>query len=327
MDCFAIRAIPHRPKGQCIPRKIDEKITPLRNPSEGIFIDVFIELANQKIAEKSASNYAQAIQDTAKLFLGDPSYTPSSAEQVLLNAKITDFFNRTKNLPATNAITTQMIDSVTASLQSGSKTIIIAHSQGNMFANAILASVTANQPASIFNGLKIVSVANPAASAQDGRYITANQDIVIEMERLQSFLTLLLPPLPNNIDLTGCISFDLLCHGILDAYLNPSLNGIDSFVTMVENAINAALCPVQIAGACPDTFTQTQLNKVQPGMTVAQVDAIFGCSGRNLGVSNWYIWYNDQSLTSFTLNTAYIYFANGIYLSGANKSLTGDILP
>jgi hypothetical protein len=25
-DCFAIRAIPHRPEGQCIPRKIDEKL-------------------------------------------------------------------------------------------------------------------------------------------------------------------------------------------------------------------------------------------------------------------------------------------------------------
>ena len=48
-----------------------EVVAPLRNPSEGIFIDVFVELANQKLLEKSSASFARAIRDATAMWTGD----------------------------------------------------------------------------------------------------------------------------------------------------------------------------------------------------------------------------------------------------------------
>jgi microcompartment protein CcmL/EutN len=307
-----------------------EVVTPLRNPSDGLFIDVFVELANQKLAEKSAVTFAESVQKSTMMFTGNPAYAMSASDQTLLDAKIADFFNRSKNLPNTTAVTAGMIDSVSAALNAGDKAIVIAHSQGNMFANAILNSVIANQSPNIAAGLKIVSVATPASTAQDSRYKTANQDRVINIMATTEAAAMGAPlPLGSNIDVPGALNYDTNGHGLLEVYLNPSLTAVDLVLTMVGNAATAAAnprCP-QIAAICPDTFTQTQLGQVRAGMTVSQVDGIFGCAGRNSGFSNWYMWYNDVSLMSMTLNTASVFFTNGVYLAGSPKSISGTVIP
>jgi pimeloyl-ACP methyl ester carboxylesterase len=242
-----------------------------------------------------------------------------STDQSLFEAKIADFFNRSKNLPSTTVITSTMTDAVSAALNSGNKAIVIAHSQGNMFANAILSAITATQSPNIVAGLKVVAIATPAAIAQNNRYKTAHQDQIINiLSAGQAVSANNLLPLSSNIDVPGALVYDNTGHGLLEVYLNPALAAMDNVVNMISDAIQLAInprCP-QIANVCPDTFTQTQLNQIMPNMTVNQVNGIFGCAGFNAGVSNWYFWYNNQSLTSFTLNTASVYFTNGIYLSG-----------
>lgn len=223
-----------------------------------------------------------------------------------------------------------MIDRVSVALNSGDKAIVIAHSQGNMFANAILNSVVANQSPNLAAGLKIVSVATPASSSQDVRYKTANQDRVINILSTGQAVSLGAPlPLISNIDVPGALNYDTNGHGLLEVYVNPSLSAIDLVAAMAKDAKLTAInprCP-QIAAVCPDTFTQTQLGQVTPGMTVSQVNGVFGCAGRNAGVSNWYMWYNNTSLMSLTLNTASVIFTNGIYLAGSTKSISGTVLP
>lgn len=313
-----------------------EVVTPLRNPSEGILIDTLVELANQKLAEKSAANFADAVQKAAMIFTGNPAYAMSASDKALLIAQRAAFFDRTKNLPATSVVTAGMVNDITSSLTAGNKAIVIAHSQGNMFANAVLNTVTATQSANVIAGLKVVSIATPAASAQNNRYRTANQDSVISAYATYAAgLALLndplapLPPYPANADVPGALNYDLTGHGLLEVYLNPVLSAVDLVVAMVINAHTTAvnpLCP-QLAAICPDTFTQTQLAQVQPGMTVSQVDTVFGCAGRNGGMSNWYMWYNNTSLISTTLNTASVLFTNGVYLAGSGKSISGNVIP
>lgn len=310
-----------------------EVVTPLRNPSEGIFIDVFVELVNQKLAEKSAANFAQAVQKSAMTFTGNPAQSMSVADQVLLNAKMAAFFDRTKNLPATSSVTAGMTSTVTAALSGGNKVIVIAHSQGNMFANAVLNSLTVTQPANIVAGLKVVSIATPSALAQDRRYKTANQDSIITKAAADLAVALIAPlPLVANIDVPGALAYDLTGHGLLEVYFNPALTSIDLIVAMVSNAATSAInptCPQPVVAAlCPNTFTQTQLSQVVPGLTVSQVDAVFGCAGRNAGVSNWFMWYNNLSLIAPTMNTATVLFASGVYQTApGSKSISGPVLP
>lgn len=307
-----------------------EVVTPLRNPSDGLFVDVFVELANQKLAEKSAANFAEAIQKSSMMVSGDPMYAMTASDQALLDAKIAEYFNRSKSQPNTVAVTAGMTNAVIAALNSGDKAIIIAHSQGNMFANAILNSVVANQSPNLAAGLKVVSVATPSSTAQDNRYKTANQDRVINILAAGQAVVIGAPlPLMANIDVPGALNHDATGHGMLEVYINPALTAIDQVVALVNDAKLTAQnpnCP-QIAAVCPDTFTQTQLAQIQPGTTVAQADSIFGCAGRNGGVSNWYMWYNNTSLMSMTLNTASVYFTNGVYQSGNGKSISGNVIP
>lgn len=308
----------------------EEVVTPLRNPSDGLFIDVFVELANQKLAEKSAATFAESVQKTSMMFAGDPGYAMSAADRALLDAKIADIFNRSKNLPNTTAVTAGMIDSVSAALNAGDKAIVIAHSQGNMFANAIMNSVIANQSPNIAAGLKVVSIATPASTAQDGRYKTANQDRVINIMATSEAAAMGAPlPLTANIDVAGALGYDTNGHGLLEVYFNQSLSAIDIVLAMVGDASTSAAnprCP-QVAAICPDTFTQTQLGQIVPGTTVAQADTIFGCAGFSAGVSNWRMWYNDTSLMSMTLNTVTVLFTNGVYLAGNSKSISGNVIP
>jgi hypothetical protein len=307
-----------------------EVVTPLRNPSDGLFIDVFVELANQKLAEKSAAGFAEAVQKATMMFTGDPAYAMTASDQTMLDAKIADFFNRSKNLQNTTAVTTGMVSDITNSLTAGNKAIVIAHSQGNMFANAILNSIVTNQSPNLAAGLKVVSIATPAGSAQDGRYKTANQDRVINIMAAGQAAAIGAPlPLAANFDVPGALNNDINGHGLLEVYLNQALSAVDLMLGMVNNAKTLAANPrcSQIAAACPDTFTQTQLAQIQPNMTVAQVNGIFGCAGQNGGVSNWFIWYNNQSLISTTLNTASVFFTNGVYLAGSGKSISGAVIP
>jgi hypothetical protein len=307
-----------------------EVVTPLRNPSEGAYIDTLIELVNQKLAEKSAANFADAVQKATMMSTGNPAYAMSASDKALLIVQQTAFFDRTKNLPATSAVTAGMVSAVNASLSSGNKAIVIAHSQGNMFANSVLNSITAAQPAITVAGLKVVSIATPAASSQDSRYKTANQDSVITQAANWLALSLGAPmPLVANIDVPGALNYDLSGHGLLEVYLNPALSAVDNVVAMVTNAVATAYvnCYKPISPSCPDTFTQTQLSQIQPGMTLLDINQVLGCPGNNQGVSSWYMWYNNQSLASTTLNTVSVLLTNGVYQAGSSKSISGIVIP
>lgn len=235
-----------------------EQIVPLRNPSDGLFLDVLLELTQQKQAEASAS-FAAAILTAVSLFTGDPSAAASQADRTLLQAKLSDLFNRIQSAFSqldTDEATSGMVGTVLEGLLVGNKAIVVAHSQGNMFGNAVLSSIAAHQPAEVAAGLKLVSVATPATSAQDGRYKTAYQDLIINvLSQSQAWLLSDGAPLPPNIDIQNALSNDLTGHGFVEVYVNPALTGAAAVVGMVREAVSSATTPPQQINNGPITAT------------------------------------------------------------------------
>lgn len=237
-----------------------EEIVSLRNPSNGLAMDVLIEMTNMKVSEALSigkpTTFAKAWYSVILMVTGDPSYVLSATDQALLTQKYPDLITRSSTglNGGTNAVLQSMINTILPGLQAGSKTIIVAHSQGNLFANAILRDINANQPAEIAAGLKVVGVASPAAEAQDisssaltsnqlsGRYGTAYQDVVIRLfANAQALITGTPSPLPANIDVSGAnLAGDVLSHGFVETYINPNLNGATQVVGLIQDAVNKA---------------------------------------------------------------------------------------
>jgi hypothetical protein len=205
---------------------------------------------------------------------------------------------------------------------------LIAHSQGNLFLNQAYDHILPTVGAS---GVQAVHIA-PASPTLRGDYVLSSSDTIIGALSLTGGVSPVNFTLPKNpLDASG--------HGLLNTYLHSTLPSVfnsmvktpvqvvTDLIAFAMNRLGVPVAPSCIAAICPDTFTQTQLAQVQPGMTVAQVNNVFGCAGRNGGMSNWFSWYNDQSLVSLTLNTASVFFTNGVYLPGAGKSISGNVIP
>ena len=137
----------------------------------------------------------------------------------------------------------------------GRRVIVVAHSQGNLFANAAVEAVIARNPNSS-NSIGIVGVANPAGRVVgNNNYITAHDDRVIDALRITHSV------LSSNIDNDPGIfddPRDFLNHSFTTSYMAseltseydlgntlPSRARIDS---MFFNLINTLDFPVSQLG-------------------------------------------------------------------------------
>jgi hypothetical protein len=109
-------------------------------------------------------------------------------------------------------------------LLEGNRVLLVAHSQGNLFANRALKTFGAlegQQPGTSDSGsdvykdsLGVVSVATPSSSTT-GPYITQDRDLVIKVVR--AAYRGIKAPNCHNVDASG---EDCLHHGFVEAYLN-----------------------------------------------------------------------------------------------------------
>lgn len=212
------------------------KVTYLYNDSQGIFMDVFYELSAQKALEKktNVSDEFVAIGLTA---LGIEN-TLIDAETSVIQKKYAALLVATLP-PTTLALISKFSTAIQDSLISGKQTIIVPHSQGNMFANELFDGLKLTMPAYLFRGLGIVNVANPASRAPSDLYITTAQDLVINVVAfLQSFFSFSLWPMPQNFDGSFSVySKDKTGHGFTEVYLAKDLPS----GTSPENSIAATL--------------------------------------------------------------------------------------
>ncbi len=134
-------------------------------------------------------------------------------------------------------------------LMAGNRVLVVAHSQGSLYANA--AHTRLAEKGLPMDAFGIVSVANPASRvAGDGPYFTLLNDMIIYG------VSLVFPnTLPGNIENTIDYS-DWTHHHFIDAYLNGDQSG-PLIVDTVLNEAEALSWPEAQVGRGPISVTLT----------------------------------------------------------------------
>lgn len=127
--------------------------------------------------------------------------------------------------------------------QQGKKLVFVAHSQGNLFANAAYDyALTLVSPDSV----KVVHIA-PASPRIVGPHVLADKDLVINALRAVGTVAsitdtipgyLVREPGPNTLT-------DILGHGLVEIYLNSHLTTADRVKTYINNALSTVIAPEQ----------------------------------------------------------------------------------
>lgn len=112
--------------------------------------------------------------------------------------------------------------------------LIIAHSQGNEYANQLW-DYLVNGEGFKKDHISIIGIASPASRKMDySYYFTADNDKIINSARV-----LPMKPLEANVHLEDCKEFT--CHSLVESYLNDNVvakkicNSIKTFVSLVVN--------------------------------------------------------------------------------------------
>lgn len=126
-------------------------------------------------------------------------------------------------------------------LLEGRKLLFFAHSQGNLFATSAYDYAVAKSSSA---SVKVVHVA-PASPTLRGEYTLANLDLVINGLRLAGSVPAITNDMPGYLlrepGLNG--QTDFLGHGLLEIYLNGSLDMLARITTHVENAFSTLEAP------------------------------------------------------------------------------------
>ena len=207
------------------------------NYSRGFVKDI-IEVINQKVDETgglTATEMLYLIQLSKKAVLHEirALSTASGGGRIVVDVAVTavdrasDEYMKKLEEDAQGlsryyqqSTTNNHIQKYTSDLNEGKKVIVVAHSQGNLFANAAVSEVIKRNSGYV-NNIGIVGVANPAGVVVgSNKYVTADDDRVIDALRITHTV------LPSNIDNDPGIfddPRDLLNHNFITSYFASEL--------------------------------------------------------------------------------------------------------
>ncbi|TKC88783.1 hypothetical protein FAZ69_13640 [Trinickia terrae] len=252
----------------------------LYNPSEGLVLDIFRKLIAQKFGEYLDSAPAWEFIEQGLRLIGAVPNTLAGADldavaQVERDAVATTVLNGLD--PAAAATLERITARLTVDASFGEKVVIVAHSEGNMFAQALYKRTQLAIPNSYNPGayeiapqIQVVNVATPANAPDTGLYVTSMEDRVIAKAAVLLASTYgLLAPAPANFDSgAATYSYDKLGHAFVGVYLNQQL-GLEAQTLglMKSAAANASSFgyynpegPMEIAASVDDgstTYTVT----------------------------------------------------------------------
>lgn len=224
----------------------------LYNPSVLLGLTDLTESALQKATELGIG-FSDALLQVGFVVLGMTSPLPP-AEQERIRTRVASLIQgitlSTVIVTEDGALTTaanlvaDFRNRVLSNLSQGTKTVLVAHSQGNFFANETDVAVRAATPSSVSQGLAVVNVANPSLNAPNGLWATATEDLVI--------FALGALALPANTSAAGAYAHDPTGHGFGKVYLNRSLplaateaqSIAGTIMELTQQALNIAQTPV-----------------------------------------------------------------------------------
>lgn len=208
------------------------------NKSYGFFQDLY-ESAKQKLG-------AENVITSFWRWMGNQEVMPDVLqEKVKTLATQFDFATRVAPEDLSNHVLLYR-----TSMLEGKKVLIVAHSQGNFFANAAYEKLfTGDNALTSSQSLGIVSVATPANfTAGDGPYTTLTEDLMIKTIALTTPIGIL-PPRPSNITNigSGAVSSDWKGHGFIDEYTAEGSRSVVRITDGVVAMLDTLLRPLQFA--------------------------------------------------------------------------------
>lgn len=174
-----------------------------------IIEEMLVEMARDPRYSPSVDDLGNISDDTGEievaLSLNYPEYDPRFAITEVGVQRIAadeSLFREFYQYYATT-IDKDLEDHVTAytdSLKAGHRLMVIAHSQGNFYANNAYDIIKAKEP-DLVSSMKIIGLATPDSKIRNGKYITLHSDYVIEAVNLLFDSTL--DPHTTNTDKKG----------------------------------------------------------------------------------------------------------------------------
>jgi hypothetical protein len=222
---------------------------PAYNQTDGLLSDI-VQTLEQKAAEDSRFTWfvmnnvvgylLRGLNVPTGILDGLPGGSAFVAQlQTLINQLIADSNNQSSAFYDMDV--GQHAASYASDLRAGHRVIVIAHSQGNLYANAARARLRSLAPSRVAS-FGIDAVATPAETSFDG-YVTSDSDLVIGLLR-QLGRTVL----PSNIHVTPTLE-DFLGHGFEEIYINAQLSARAAVVSLLSNIADRLPFP---AHTCAD---------------------------------------------------------------------------
>ncbi|WP_155636801.1 hypothetical protein [Burkholderia gladioli] len=249
----------------------------LRNQTGGI-IDDLLRVYRQKLSENPNLNWEIIARAIIGVGTGiDPSLFASAQQAVSqvnsdnasrINADIV----KTTGYADSNSITQtqQVVHSV---LDDGNRVLIVSHSQGNLYSNAVYRSAVATSGIKP-NNIKVVGVATPAGSVQGaGDYLTSDSDVVIGALRMIAGNVL-----PSNFSIPFNSS-DISGHLFLKTYMNKALPS----EAKIKELITKNLQQIEEPDGTYDWLIKGRVS-IAGGWGGTEADAMFIPSPRCVGI-------------------------------------------
>jgi hypothetical protein len=218
-------------------------------PTDGLTQDVINAFAQRVQSTPGLTDRWELIWDT--LDGGGAISDLAVAENPSLSSLVSDlkttFLNdvssNVKNLSANKEFqpaVDQFTTTLTTYYTQQKKTLVVAHSQGNVYLNAAYDAV---KPQLKTDSLRTVEVATPTATVRDpqGRYVTSTTDLVIQS------VTLALGNVePANTDgpILAALSSDTgYGHKFVDIYMNPIYKLLPAVKALADSNLQALQTP------------------------------------------------------------------------------------
>jgi hypothetical protein len=219
-------------------------------PTDGLMQDVVNAFAQRVASSPGLTDRWELIWDTldggggsiSDLAIAEnPSLSGlvSDLKTTFLNGVSSNVKNVNSNKEFQPAVD-QFASALTTYYTQQKKTLVVAHSQGNVYLNAAYDAV---KPQLKTDSLRTVQVATPSATVRDpqGRYVTSTTDLVIQG------LALTLGNIePANTDgpILAALSSDSgYGHKFVDIYMNPNYKLLPAIKTLADSNLQALQSP------------------------------------------------------------------------------------
>lgn len=166
----------------------------------------------------------------------------------------------------------------------GKKLLFVAHSQGNLFANAAFGYASSQLPA---DAVKLVHIA-PASPSLNGPHSLADLDLVINGLRVAGTVAPITDNIPGYLLRPAGVNGqkDILGHGLLEIYINQQLSIASRVKNHIDSALNSLVAPPAEASSGFFTATLTwngsgdvDLHVHEPGGAHVYYSSMTGSSG------------------------------------------------